>query len=99
MGSGIIAPSFLTLALDGGEWLALCPSRFTTRERSPGTFWKGGCVGPVAGLDDVEKRNILPCRESNSGSLDHSPSLNRLSYPDSYFVSNISWFCGIEGRS
>jgi hypothetical protein len=27
----------------------------------------GGWVGPSAGLDDVEKRKILHCRESNPG--------------------------------
>jgi hypothetical protein len=38
--------SFLTSALDGGEWSASCPG-----ERTPGTHWTGGCVGPRAGLD------------------------------------------------
>jgi hypothetical protein len=27
----------LTSALDGGEWSASCPGRFTPRERAPGT--------------------------------------------------------------
>jgi hypothetical protein len=30
MGSEGIAPSFLNLLLDGGEWSALCPRCFTT---------------------------------------------------------------------
>jgi hypothetical protein len=50
-GSGGIAPEFLTLALDGGEWSASRLCRFTTRESSPGTHWIGGSVGPRAGLD------------------------------------------------
>jgi hypothetical protein len=38
--------AFLTLALDGGEWSASRPGRFTPRERAPGTHWIGGWVGP-----------------------------------------------------
>jgi hypothetical protein len=48
----------LALALDGGEWSASCPGHFTPRERSPGTHWIGGWVGPRAGLDAVVKRKI-----------------------------------------
>jgi hypothetical protein len=46
----------LTSALDGGEWSASHPGRFTPRERAPGTHWIGGCVGPVTKifLDDIE---------------------------------------------
>jgi hypothetical protein len=50
---------FLTLALVGGELSAARPGRFTPGERAPGTHWKGGWVGPRAGLDDVEKRKFL----------------------------------------
>jgi hypothetical protein len=32
---GSIAPPFLTSTVDGGEWLASRPSRFTPGERSP----------------------------------------------------------------
>jgi hypothetical protein len=39
--SGGIAPRILTLALDGGEWTASRPGRFTPRERAPGTHWIG----------------------------------------------------------
>jgi hypothetical protein len=38
----------LTSALDGGEWSALHPDRFTLRERAPGTHWIGRRVGPRA---------------------------------------------------
>jgi hypothetical protein len=56
----------LTSALDGGEWSVSCPSRFTSRERDPGTHWIGGWVGPRAILDAVIKREIpSPSRESN----------------------------------
>jgi len=33
---------FSSLALDGGEWLASWPSRFTPSQRAPGTHWIGG---------------------------------------------------------
>jgi hypothetical protein len=36
---------FLTSALDGGEWLALRPCRFTPGERARGTNWRGSWVG------------------------------------------------------
>jgi hypothetical protein len=42
MGSGRIAPSFLTLALDGSEWLALCPGHFLPGETIPSTHCEGG---------------------------------------------------------
>jgi hypothetical protein len=60
-GSGGVAPPFFTSALDGGEWSASRPGRYT--------HWIRGWVGPRAGLDDVEKRILsCPCRESNPGS-------------------------------
>jgi hypothetical protein len=31
------------------------------------SHWIGGWVGPRTGLDDVEKRKIFHCRESNQG--------------------------------
>jgi hypothetical protein len=56
----------LTSALDGGEWSASHPGRFTARERAPGSHWIGGWVGPRAVLDAVVKRKIpSSCRESN----------------------------------
>jgi hypothetical protein len=48
----------LTAALDGGEWSASHPSRFTPRERVRGTHWIGGWVGPRAVLDAVVWRKI-----------------------------------------
>jgi hypothetical protein len=48
-GDGGIAPSFLNSTLDGGEWSASRPCRFT-----PGTHWIGGLVVPRFGLDAVE---------------------------------------------
>jgi hypothetical protein len=57
---------FLTSALDGGEWSALRPGRFTSRERAPGTHWIGGWVGLRAVLCAGVKRKISSHRrESN----------------------------------
>jgi hypothetical protein len=56
----------LTSALDGGEWSASRPGRFTLREKAPGTHCIGGWVGPRTGLKAVVKRKIpSPRRESN----------------------------------
>jgi hypothetical protein len=44
----------LTSAPVGDEWSASRPGHFTPGERAPDTYWVGGCVGPRAGLDDVE---------------------------------------------
>jgi hypothetical protein len=56
----------LTSALDGGEWSASRPGRFTSSEIAPGTHWIGGWVGTIAGLDAVVKRKIpSPHRDSN----------------------------------
>jgi hypothetical protein len=34
--------AFLTSALDGGEWSVSSPGRLNSRERVPGTHWRGG---------------------------------------------------------
>jgi hypothetical protein len=40
--------------------------RFTPGERTPGTHFTGGWVGPRAGLDTEARGKILsPCRGSN----------------------------------
>jgi hypothetical protein len=71
--SGGIASSFLTSTLDGGEWSASRPCRFTPEERVSGSHWIGGWVDPKAGQDDMEKRKIsCLCRESNPDSGAHS---------------------------
>jgi hypothetical protein len=57
--------SFLTLVLDGGEWLASQPGRFTPKERTPGTHCKGGWMGPESrfGCDGEEKNSRhCPCQ-------------------------------------
>jgi hypothetical protein len=57
---------FLTSALAGGEWSASRLSRFTPRERVPGTHSIGDRVGLSAVLDMIVKRKIPSLRrESN----------------------------------
>jgi hypothetical protein len=43
----------LTPALDGGEWSASRPGRFTPKERAPDTHWIGSWVGPRAVLEEL----------------------------------------------
>jgi hypothetical protein len=49
----------LTSALDGGEWSASRPCRFTPRERAPPTHWIGGWVGPRAEKQEQNKIGLL----------------------------------------
>jgi hypothetical protein len=58
MGSGGIAPPFLTSALDRDEWSASYAGHFTPGKTAPGKHCIRGWVDPRAGPDDVEKRNI-----------------------------------------
>jgi hypothetical protein len=62
---------FITSMLGGDEWSASRLFRFTPWERAPGTHWKGGCMGPRAGLDIMQKRKIfhLSGMEVRSSSL------------------------------
>jgi hypothetical protein len=52
--------TFLTSALDGGEWSASRPGLFTPRERASGTHWTGGWVGLRASLNAMVKRKKFP---------------------------------------
>jgi hypothetical protein len=58
-GSGCIIPPFLTSALVGRESLASRTGRYIPGERAPGTYWKGGWLGPKTGLHNVERRKML----------------------------------------
>jgi hypothetical protein len=75
----------LNSAIVKGEWSASRPGRFTPGKGPPGTHWIGGWLNPRAGMDDVEKRTLLPYLDSNSdptpGRPVRSQSLYRLRYP------------------
>jgi hypothetical protein len=48
------------------EWSASSLGRFSPREKAPGMHFIGGWVGPIAGLDAVERRKIpSPYWDSN----------------------------------
>jgi hypothetical protein len=72
-GSGVIAPVFLTSALDESESSALRPSRFTPTEMAPGTLWIKGRVCPTAGLD----KNLAPNGKGTPGRPICDPDNNK----------------------
>jgi hypothetical protein len=81
--------AFLTSALVGSEWPASRPGRFVFGERATGTHCTGGWVGLRAGLDDVERRKLLPLKGLELlplGRQIRSQSLQRLHYPASQRV-------------
>jgi hypothetical protein len=61
------------------------PAALYPGERTPGTHWIGGWVGPRAGLDAGARRKILcPCWGSNPDHPARSQTLYCLSYRGSY---------------
>jgi hypothetical protein len=70
--------SILASVLDGSEWSASSPGRFTPGGRTPSTHWIGGWVCPRADLNDMEKRRVSsPCRELSPATLSRRPLLYR----------------------
>jgi hypothetical protein len=69
--------SYLTSALDGGEWSASRPGRALTPGKGPLIPW----VGPRFGLDAEARRKILClCRGSNPDRPARGQTLSCLSY-------------------
>jgi hypothetical protein len=64
-GVNVYIHNFLTSALAEAEWSALCPDRFTPRERVAGTYFMWDWVDPRTGLDDLEKRKSSQDSNSN----------------------------------
>jgi hypothetical protein len=77
---GGVAPPFLALALDRGEWSDSRPGRFILGENVAGAHWIGGWMDPGFGLDAVEERKI-PFFLSGIEPKQYNRSLYRLSYP------------------
>jgi hypothetical protein len=67
-GSGGIAQTFLTSALDGREWSVSRPGCFTPGESSLGTHWIGGYLGPRARWElwSTDK-SLAPAGKSRGG--------------------------------
>jgi hypothetical protein len=74
---------FLISAVVRSVWSVSCPSRCIPGERALGNHWTGGWVGPRTGLDDAERRNILPLSELELRPLGRST--RSVSYPQSMF--------------
>jgi hypothetical protein len=65
-------PTFLTSALDGGQWSVSCPGRFT-----PCTHWIGGLVGPGAlDTDSIVKFPLPPTKIGTSVRTSRSNGLH-----------------------
>jgi hypothetical protein len=61
------------------------------REKTPGTHWIGGWVGPRAGLDaDAREKILCLCQVSNPGHPVRSQTLYCLSYPGSNLLLEYS---------
>jgi hypothetical protein len=69
-GSGGIAPPFLTSALDGGEWSASRPGRYTPEERAPPLYPLARRLGgSQSGSGRCEEKKNLPLL-----GIEHLPS-------------------------
>jgi hypothetical protein len=79
----------LTSALDGGEWSASRPGRFTPRERAPSTHWIGGWVDSRAVLDAVVKRKIPTLRRDSNN---RTPIVQPVAQRYTMFTLNLSVF-------
>jgi hypothetical protein len=80
----------MTFALDGGEWSASCPCRFIPGKSTPVPSGEETGWAPETVWKLRSRENSCPCRDSNSGLPDHSPSLYRLSYSGSRIREGIS---------
>jgi hypothetical protein len=96
MGSGGIAPLFLTSALGRGELSVSPPCRFTLGKIAPGTHWIGSWVGPTAVLDAVEKRRSCAAGNRTRAVQPVDPPLSRL-----HTLTCSAWIlklCGLSSR-
>jgi hypothetical protein len=91
----------LILALDGGEWSASRPRRFTPRERASGNHWIGGWVDSRGCLDMVLKRKIHSTRRESSP--DHpiiQPVASRyIDWLSRLYGNGINWILNLEKQN
>jgi hypothetical protein len=80
----------LTTALDGGEWSASRPGRFTPRERAPVTHWIGDWGGLRAVLDAVVKRKISSLRRVSNP---RTPIVQPIAQRYTDWAAVVSLFC------
>jgi hypothetical protein len=59
-GSKGVAPSFLTLAIYGGEWSDSCPGSFTPEEKAAPCPLNMRLGGPKSRSGPTEERKVLP---------------------------------------
>jgi hypothetical protein len=59
-GRSCIAPLFLNLALDAGEWSASCPGHFMLREKAPGTLCEKMSGPQRKARCFTEEKSLLP---------------------------------------
>jgi hypothetical protein len=73
----------------GGDWSASRPGKFTPGERTLGTDWIRGWMGPRTGLDDVKNGKSCTYRHSKSDPSTVQPVTSRGSHPLllSYYMS------------
>jgi hypothetical protein len=85
--SGGMAAPFLTSALDGGEWLATCFSRFSPGERALTPDRRLG--GPQRRSGRCEEKNLLPLPGIQPRSPARIQSLYRLSFTSELVIHEL----------
>jgi hypothetical protein len=58
-------------ALNGGEWSASRPGRFTAGKRVSDSYWIGRWVRPRTGLHEVTKREITDPAKNRTPVIQH----------------------------
>jgi hypothetical protein len=81
MGEWRFSSTIMTSTLDGGEWSASRPGRFSTDQTGPSIHCMGLCEPQTRSGHRGEEKITCPCWESNPGRPARSQSLY-LTKPD-----------------